>query len=76
MMGNWDWDVIPEGRVEWIGFSIALVVVLVDIATFCVIAVLLTASTACRKMKPASRAGISKYEYEYPLLCADAVRAR
>ena len=21
MRGNWDWDIIPEGRVEWIGFS-------------------------------------------------------
>jgi hypothetical protein len=29
MRGNCDWDIIPEGRVEWIGFSIALVVVLV-----------------------------------------------
>ncbi len=29
MRGDWDWDIIPEGRVEWIGFSIALVVVLV-----------------------------------------------
>jgi len=28
MRGNWDWDIIPEGRAEWIGFSIALLVVL------------------------------------------------
>jgi hypothetical protein len=26
---DWDWDLIREGRVEWIGFSIALVVGLV-----------------------------------------------
>ena len=28
MRGNWASDVVPEGRAEWIGFSIALVVVL------------------------------------------------
>jgi hypothetical protein len=29
MRGNWDWDIVPESIVEWIGFSVALVVVLV-----------------------------------------------
>ncbi len=28
MKRNSDWDLLPEGRAEWIGFSIAFVVVL------------------------------------------------
>jgi hypothetical protein len=29
MRGDWDWDIIPDGRVEWIAFSVAQVIVLV-----------------------------------------------
>jgi len=28
MKGEWDWDIVPEGKVEWVIFFVALLVVL------------------------------------------------
>jgi hypothetical protein len=28
MKGNWDWNIIPEDKAEWVIFSVALLIVL------------------------------------------------